>query len=610
MITINEINKTYKDEEILNELSYKFNNKGLTCLLGPSGSGKSTLFNLIAGFDKEYKGQISVGEVNLKSLSQEHLCNYREKNIGFIFQDYHLLKGYTVLENILLPCDLMDEDREKNIEKARELLKKLGIEEKENEKIENLSGGQKQRVAIGRALIKSPKILLADEPTGALDREKATAIMELLKEIAKDILVIVITHDKKICEFADSIIVIEDKKILEVKNENVKSEDEENKEEEILLQQEDLKRKKKINFSKRAKKNFKIHINQFIIVAIAIAIGLSAFMLSSFSKKIMENSIQSFKEKNVAFNNGYVEVVDGNNEKKVSDLLRNNQSISDVYNQYKFKNLTLSLGEKKFEIKEYLPFAKSKESISYGTMPKNDKNEIAITPSIAKKFRSEINTLINEKIKIKVGSYEKELIISGIYNASYDSVFVSSNIEKEIYNTLGKNKDLFSISYDVKNFEDVVAINNLLNENGIKSINANKEVQNLLNTFSKINKLFLVISIIVFTLALLLSIVLLNKLQNSRVREFGLLSALGFNKKQIKSMIIKESLILSYLAITITIALLLISIGLGKVFGLGVTISYIQILFVIIAIFFIIIVSTSFSSNKILKKDIYKILKA
>lgn len=323
----------------------------------------------------------------------------------------------------------------------------------------------------------------------------------------------------------------------------------------------------------------------------------------------MENSINDFKEKNVAFNNGYVDLSNKEKGKNPFDLLKNDPRVTDVYNQYKLEDLHLSLGDKKFEIKEYLPLPKSKESVSYGAMPRNDKDEIAITPSIAKKFRNEINTLINEKIILKIGGYQKELTISGIYNAGYDSVFVSSNIEKEIYSKVKKGKDIFSISYDVKNFEDVITVNKMLEDNGIKGINANKEVQNLLNIFSKINKLFLIISIIVFVVALLLSLVLLNKLQNSRIREFGLLSALGFNKKEIKSMILKESLILSYLAISITIVLFLINIALGKIFELEIIISSIQILFIVISIFTIIIISTLITSNRILKKDIYKILR-
>ena len=137
---------------------------------------------------------------------------YHKHTIGFVFQEYHLLTGYTVLENILLAAELTCQDNAKNREWALSLLRRLNIEEKANEKIENLSGGQKHRVAIARALAGKPQVILADEPTGALDRKTADEIMAILSEIAKQSPVLIITHDRKICDYADAVVTIEDGK--------------------------------------------------------------------------------------------------------------------------------------------------------------------------------------------------------------------------------------------------------------------------------------------------------------------------------------------------------------------------------------------------------------
>ena len=164
MIALNRISKKYGSQTVLDGFSHTFGNQGITCLLGASGSGKSTLFNLLAGFDRDYSGKILVDGQDLSQLSEDALCDYRKHTIGFVFQEYHLLPGDTVLENILVASELACKDNARNREWALSLLRRLNMEEKANEKIENLSGGQKQRVAIARALAGNPGLILAMNP--------------------------------------------------------------------------------------------------------------------------------------------------------------------------------------------------------------------------------------------------------------------------------------------------------------------------------------------------------------------------------------------------------------------------------------------------------------
>ena len=598
MIKLKNITKSYDDTEILKNTNYTFPQKGLVCLLGPSGCGKSTLFNLIAGFDTDYKGSISVGESTLNLLNSDELCNYRKDHVGFIFQDYHLISGYTVLENILLPCDLSNNSKEENLNKANELLDKLGIESKKNEKIENLSGGQKQRVSIARALMKNPDILLADEPTGALDRNTSNEIMELLQSISKDILVVIITHDKKVSSLADEIIRIEDKEIIGIENNLNKKHDKVDKENYEITKSEEC----QINIKSRAKKNFKVHIKQFITVAIIIAFGISSFILSTSSQNVMKSSIEKFKEKNTAFNNGYIKY-SNNKDKNILNLLLKDERISDAYYQYKLEDISLSLDNKEEKLLEYIPMAKTSESLSYGVMPRKNKNEIAITPSLAKKLNNDISKLIGKTITLKIGEYKKDLVISGIYNAGYDSIFISSDIEKDIYNKVKHNKDIFSISYDVKTFEDVIHINNMLIEKNINSINASKEVNNLISTFNNINRLFLIVSILIFMGGLFISIVLLSKLQNSRAKEIGLLSALGFSKNHIKGIVLTENMILSLISSIITLGLVVFIILISGVFDFPIKINSVQLISSVILTFLIVSIVSMIIGNKLVKTE-------
>ena len=219
MIELNNISKKYGDQIVLDGFSYTFGENGITCLLGASGSGKSTLLNLLAGFDREYSGKILVDGQALSELSDEDLCEYRKHTIGFVFQEYHLLTGYTVLENILLAAELTCQDNAKNREWALSLLRRLNIEEKANEKIENLSGGQKQRVAIARALAMDPEVLLFDEPTSALDPEMVGEVLDLMKSLAESkMTMVVVTHEMGFArEVGTKVVFMDGGKILEEK---------------------------------------------------------------------------------------------------------------------------------------------------------------------------------------------------------------------------------------------------------------------------------------------------------------------------------------------------------------------------------------------------------
>lgn len=590
MIEIKNLTKKYGDTTILSNTSYVFPQKGLICIMGASGEGKTTLLNLLAGFDSKYDGEIIVGGTNLPSLDADALCRYRKDNIGFVFQNYHLLRGYTVLENILLACELTGESMEQSKKKANTLLEKLGIANKENQKIENLSGGQKQRVAIARALINEPQIIFADEPTGALDRSTSTEIMSILKEIAKDKLVIVITHDQKICDFADEIIHIKEQKIkAERELTPSKSKDQ------TLVIGKSI----KPPVLKRAEKNFKVHLKRYITVALAISIGMLAFLFSLSFGNVMDKSIAEFKGKNTAFNNGYIK---GADDGTVFDFLKGDDRIENVYYQYKLSDLSLTFEEKTEMMVEKYPMPKATEGLSYGVMPRLGENEISLTPSLAKKFEPNIKNLIGQTITLKSGEHKFELTVSGIYNAGYDDFFISSDLEQQLYDGM-EGSENYSISYDVKEFADIVAVNDLLKLNGISAETAAKEVQALQNTFHNLTRLFFVVSALILGIALFICIVLLLKLQSTRYREVGLLSALGFSRRSILGIISAENLMLSAMATGTNLILLTVAVLLGSMTNFPFLVNGLQVLASVAVTFAVVMIISGIASYQLVKLE-------
>lgn len=210
ILKLENVEKKYsgsvEELHIINNLSFSVEEGEFISILGRSGSGKSTLLNIMGLLDRVDGGKIFIGGQEVDKLSEEERDKIKNQMIGFVFQFHYLLPEFTALENVMLPALLNNFDEKLEIEKrAKELLEKVGLGERENHKPSQLSGGEKQRVAIARALINSPKILLADEPTGNLDEETSEMIFKILKDINKNEkqTIIVVTHSKDLAEISD-----------------------------------------------------------------------------------------------------------------------------------------------------------------------------------------------------------------------------------------------------------------------------------------------------------------------------------------------------------------------------------------------------------------------
>lgn len=220
VLKVNNLKKYYGNNtnitKALNNISFTVSNNEFLAIMGASGSGKITLLNTISTIDSVTSGNIIINGVDITNLNEDELSNFRKENLGFVFQDFDLLDTLTIKENIALSLIINKEDKDKIDNIVLDISKKLGIEDILNKYPYEVSGGQKQRCASARALINNPKLILADEPTGALDSRNARVLLETFKEMNEELnaTILMVTHDAFSASFAGRVLFIKDGKIF------------------------------------------------------------------------------------------------------------------------------------------------------------------------------------------------------------------------------------------------------------------------------------------------------------------------------------------------------------------------------------------------------------
>lgn len=337
MIKLQNLSKNYGKRRIFSSFSYNFPKTGIVAIVGESGTGKSTLLNIIAGLDFDYGGKAFILGKDLSKFNSDDLCDYRLKNIGYIFQSFNLLNLDTVENNILMPLDALSSVNKK-VKKRRveDTLNLVNLSKHKKHHINKLSGGEKQRVAIARAIVNNPKIILCDEPTGALDEKNGCEVFELLNKISSNSLVVVATHDlESISKIANVILEIKDEHI------NIKNLNNESPVEKPLLIGIGKERKKpKISlrfklahsFNKiRAKKYRSVIVNLMLSLSMT-GVGLSIIITDSVSTKVND----AFK----TIMNGNQIVLSMKNENEntfTSSYAAPFEKVLEIYNKYQYQ---------------------------------------------------------------------------------------------------------------------------------------------------------------------------------------------------------------------------------------------------------------------------------
>ena len=219
MLELKKITKIYKTEgftqKALDKVTLNFRKNEFVSILGPSGSGKTTLLNIIGGLDDYDSGDLEINEISTKEYKDRDWDTYRNHRVGFVFQNYNLIPHQTILANVELALTISGISKSKRRKMAIDALDHVGLKAHIHKKPSQMSGGQMQRVAIARALVNDPEILLADEPTGALDSKTSEQVMDILKEVARNRLVIMVTHNREIAEkYSTRIVELKDGKIV------------------------------------------------------------------------------------------------------------------------------------------------------------------------------------------------------------------------------------------------------------------------------------------------------------------------------------------------------------------------------------------------------------
>ena len=212
MIQVHDIYKSFGDLEVLKGINLEVQKGEIVAIIGKSGAGKTTLLQIIGTLDRPTRGQVLIDGTDVFAMKDRELAAFRNRHIGFIFQQHQLLPEFTALENVCIPAMIAREKEADYKPRAAQLLRELGLAERMNHKPNQLSGGEKQRVAAARALMMNPTIILADEPTGSLDEKNKKELSQLLLQLRKQYqqTILLVTHDRELAEMSDRIIEIKD----------------------------------------------------------------------------------------------------------------------------------------------------------------------------------------------------------------------------------------------------------------------------------------------------------------------------------------------------------------------------------------------------------------
>lgn len=459
LLELNNIKKSFKQNKkeefiALSNVNLSFEKGEFVSIVGPSGSGKSTLLNLIAGLDFPTSGELVIGDKTSKKFKKKDWDLYRKNNVGFIFQNFNLIEHLTALENVEIVMNLIGLSYSKRRKRAIQLLKEVGLENHLNHRPSELSGGQKQRVACARALANDPDIILADEPTGALDKKTGKQIMELIKSIAKDKLIIMVTHNDALAEEYSS-------RIVRVKDGEIESD--------IILKKENInniastltKKDKAMSFFEAFKlslRNMGKKKGRVFITTIAGCIGIIGFTLitglGNGANIYIDKQLNKFGTANVLVLNkdikqtnaqGKEEIVSTKNIEDYDKILNDEyikSKVSTVRRYMVLNTATVTVKQddsSNTEIKAHSGYniysladdnnlSFLKENVD-GSIPEETKYEVLVNQATARNLLKDLE-LDQENIKQAIGKnivltinmpgtdlkFEKEFSISGIVN--------------------------------------------------------------------------------------------------------------------------------------------------------------------------------------------------
>lgn len=581
-LELRNIKKSYylgsQEFPVLTGIDLSFDQGEFVSILGESGGGKTTLMNIIGGLDSNYSGDVVLNGNSLRHDTSKQLDAYRRQTIGFIFQNFNLISHLTIFENVMVSLEMTTLSHKQQEQRARELLTKVGLKEHMKKYPNQISGGQKQRVAIARALASDPEIIIADEPTGALDSQNTQEILQLLDEIATDgKLVITVTHSQTVADFGTRIVRLADGKIGEDKT--IKDPYKASAANELST--------RTLKFGatlKMALENMKYNVKRNLLIVFGAAIGI-------FSVIVMlglGNGVQGYINHEIysQVNPNAVQVTKNVSTDSSPDMNKINVNAKDKSRIKNIKNVQsidngffvqggsqLRQGRKTASVSFMQTYNKTilNKSISKGKAPKD--GQIMLTKEIAEKFnKKNPNSMVGKKITFYQNTLNKQkrpivltrtLTVSGVSKANTGSTSVTYNTMKSIYHSKGlsikPNFVTVEIAGNVKNVKPVTnKIKTFKNEKG-KAAYQITGVGGFVDTLNTYITLAVDVLATIAGISLLVSaimiIVVLYISVSERTKEIGILRALGASKGSIRNLFFSEAFFIGLFSSVLAIAL-------------------------------------------------------
>lgn len=589
MLRIKNLSKSFDGKSVLKNLNVEFD-KGLNFILGPSGSGKSTLLKIISGMDREYEGLISYKNKDLKSFSEKDMNSYYFNSIGFIWQNFGLVKHLSVEDNVKMVLNLTEDSEDVVNEKVNLILKRVGIGKLAKENVSKLSGGQKQRVAIARVLVKEPEVIIADEPTGALDKATSKVIMSALKKISKERLVIIVTHDKSLIEEDSNVYKLEKGQLIKVKE--IQSNDKAKNKENYIKPMLSIK-----NAITLSIKNFKGLIFKRILVSLVltlsaffILLNLSGDVVSKqdeiLNKLIAEKGNQlreillpsnaisagGMSEEDNAGSSGNVNI--SQDPSKVLDKYSNDERIEYIIPMGVINDMEVEIqgDTKKYSVENTGTSTVFKDIVE-GSLPELSGREVAVTNMFLNNNNLKPKDVIGKTISIKGSSYDwstgnpklisitlDNLKIVGVTDSTTtfttpngekishefeDSFIYSIDILKEIKEKSNNGDDGISFSIRVKDVKDIMPVVEELNKEGLTPLGEFESVKDILKISDISKEGTKSITIIIAILGVAITFVITIITANLRKYEFSVLKINGYSRGSLFKLNITEGIIIS-----------------------------------------------------------------
>lgn len=561
LLKLENIKKEYKISKsnkqiILNDINLELSSGEFVCIYGESGSGKSTLMNIIGGLDNNYDGKVKIDDVSIKELD---LDNYRRDKIGFVFQNFNLIPYLTVFENVMLMLDMVKLKEKEKIKKTKEALRKVGLIKHSHKKPNELSGGMKQRVALARAIINEPDIILADEPTGALDKKNANKVLNILKNLSLEgKLVIVVTHSNNVKKFANKIITLDSGKII--KFNNISDNKIDKKSSKTL--------KRSLNFSiciKLGINNIFKNLKRNILIIIASSIGVIGILISLYVGSGVKKYINDEIKNNIdplSFNiteKGQNELYDIKyySESEISKI-KKIKHIKNIVKNVSYSSAYIIYKNKKYDLVSLSSYTNMNEkNIKKGNILKD--NDIVFSEYLENNIDDNVIDNYVSLYLLDTSNLEPKMIsddlkVSGIYKNGKIDLLNNSNYAYVKYETLEKIYN----DYDMKLKPTELKIE-IDNKNNIEYVK--KEIKKLGYELSNMqdytNTIFDYLDIATFIISsfsfisLIVSIIMIITIFNinvlERTKEIGIFRAIGFRKKDIKRIFKTEAILIGFL---------------------------------------------------------------